>query len=121
MYIIYFLLLIKISFSDIELGGSILDSYNFNKNYLNTIITYLFTLYLDYVILYLFYYPYIFLIFIFYNLIDIISLYVIIKKGIIRYLNVISVYYKYIFNGSISKLYVNYLYMPIDFFIKLIN
>ena len=121
MYIIYFLLLIKISFSDIELGGSILHSYNFNKNYLITIITYLFTLYLDYVILYWFYYPFIFLIFIFYNLIDIISLYVIIKKGIIRYLNVISVYYNYIFNSSISKLYVNYLYMPIDFFIKVIN
>ena len=51
MYIIYFLLLIKISFSDIELGGSILHSYNFNKNYLITIITYIFTLYLDYVIL----------------------------------------------------------------------
>ena len=51
MYIIYFLLLIKISFSDIELGWSILHSYNFNKNYLITIITYIFTLYLDYVIL----------------------------------------------------------------------
>jgi hypothetical protein len=121
MYIIYFLLLIKISFSDIELGGSILHSYKFNQNYLITIITYLFTLYLEYVIVYRFYYPYILLLFIFYYLIDIISFYVIVKKGIIRYLNVISVYYNYIFNSSISKIYVNYLYMPIDFFIKVIN
>lgn len=63
-YNIYLLLLIKISFSGIELGGSILDSYKFNKNYLITVITYLFTLYLEYVIVYWFYYPYILLLFI---------------------------------------------------------
>ena len=40
MYNIYLLLLIKISFSDIELGGSILDSYKFNKNYFITLIYY---------------------------------------------------------------------------------